>query len=366
VTVNTTRGLREVVDGWSRRVGPSRNSTALNHLPLNCDAGQLLSPYDYNFCQQLEDGIRTLVLLMGDRLRCLTYSSCEGHLAGEMITPAHVGIVVQDDHELTQLVSCLSVLLERAPGAIVPRLLEGKINDPSGSLSCLDLVFHGSGITGSVYIESVKLSIAKLIRRLIVLPPGNEFLPAARLLGARQPGMQLKRAPYPWHHLRRLFEPADVDRILQAVSVLAMRRVVRSGYSLAVAGLSELDSGLARTFAGTIAFITGRIAAIGKLHLDSLELHEMAADDLVSIHTDQPTPGLDMWRLVLYLDDVPQESGGTHLILARKGKSFRICNSIQPKAGDALIFAMSDESFHAVAPIAAGTLRRTIVATYRR
>lgn len=358
--LNATRGLARLLDD----APVSLRAEALvrdSGTRANSDAGRLVHPSDPSFCDAVEAGVRPVVVLLCDRLGCVTYSSCEGHLDGDDITPAHVGIVAADDKRRAALLARLQPLIAGIGGDAVPCLVVGSIEDDRGTVACVDMVFHGTGVSGPRYLAGVRAGLDEIVRRLWRLPATGSVFPMPEFLGGRPPP-EMASAPYPWLRLAGLLDRQMTATVAGEGGLLPRSRGERRGYSLGAAGVTH--GSLFCAFDGPMRCAVSRIVGRVGIRLDALEFHEMVAGDFVSVHTDQPTGGtVRMWRLVVYLDDVPSELGGAHVVLEAVDNRYLIRAAVQPIAGDALLFEMTPSSFHAVTPLSGG-MRRTLVATY--
>ncbi|WP_277978876.1 2OG-Fe(II) oxygenase [Sphingomonas phyllosphaerae] len=361
MTLNATRGLARLLHDAPASLRGDALFKDSSGTRANSDAGRLVHPSDPSFCDAVEDGVRPVVVLLCDRLCCVTYSSCEGHLDGHDITPAHVGIVAADDERRAALLGRLQQLIAGISGDAVPRLIVGSIEDDRGTVGCVDMVFHGTGVSGPRYLKGVRTALDEIVRRLCRLPTTGSVLPMPEFLGGRPPP-ELASAPYPWLCLAGLFDRETMAIVAGEGALLPRSRGERRGYSLGAAGVTH--GSLFRAFDGPMRSVVSRIVGRSGIRLDALEFHDMVAADFVSVHTDQPNSDrVRMWRLVVYLDDVPPEVGGAHVVLEAVGGRYLIRAAVQPTAGDALLFEMTPSSFHAVTPLSGG-MRRTLVATY--
>jgi uncharacterized protein len=130
------------------------------------------------FAAALEDGVRALVILLIDRLDCVTFSSCEGHAAVDGRTlrwGRSVDILPRDADEGARLRAILRGCVNAVPQApqapVRLRLVEDEVETELGPLPTLTLDFTPATTDAATYFAIVAPLYAALLAEIEVANP---------------------------------------------------------------------------------------------------------------------------------------------------------------------------------------------------
>jgi hypothetical protein len=164
---NTMVGVRELIAAWSdpihvANVNPGRMSLGKQgQININGEpkaAAHAFSRNNPRFIESLEPGIRSAVVALINRLDCITYTSCEGHLedGGASITDLrHIGILPRNGGEFEFLRWELEEIIKYSHDGWLGKarisLVLGELHTELGSMPCIDLVIEPADLSGSSY-----------------------------------------------------------------------------------------------------------------------------------------------------------------------------------------------------------------------
>jgi uncharacterized protein len=117
---------------------------------------------DRGFNDSIERGVRELVLLLIEKLGCITYSSCQGHPACDAapMRERHVGIIPRNALEYLELLQHLQNAKEFTNSSVQPQsvrvaIYEAILDSDDCSLPCFDIFFISTNSDKRNYFDDL-------------------------------------------------------------------------------------------------------------------------------------------------------------------------------------------------------------------
>jgi uncharacterized protein len=176
---NTIVGIASFLEAWDR-VPEHPHRLRVKHglqghrnlLGTNSAPAVVFTRWHPQFKESLETGVADLVVLMIQRLDCVTYSSCEGHASEDyarLLSGRSVDVLPRDAEEQQRLRNDLRSRVgrvRRASNAVSLQLAEGWLETDLGPMPCLDLRFVPTTHIPSAYFAAVEEVYADLLADL--------------------------------------------------------------------------------------------------------------------------------------------------------------------------------------------------------
>jgi hypothetical protein len=190
--VNHFYGLKNFIRQWEEK--PRTLPTVLKPLPKSeeghinldgtptCIEARIFPRWHPQFEVALEEGIKELVCELIEKLDCITYTSCQGHLVADSdsagqngpLQPRHVGILPRNSTEHLYLLGVLTKAANKANGRTVEQkiriVLRSEIlTSEESDRKSLNITFVDSGERVEDYFERVEDVYREFIKELQVI-----------------------------------------------------------------------------------------------------------------------------------------------------------------------------------------------------
>jgi hypothetical protein len=141
-----------------------------------CFWSAIFTPADPEFVHSIEVGVRELVLLLIDKLNCITYSSCEGHppVDEAPMRQRHVSILPRNEEEYTRLLLLLrkaadATHMNRACEAVRIDIKEALITTEGPNVPGIDILFAAVAFNWSDYSRMLESFYMEFLAQLQAL-----------------------------------------------------------------------------------------------------------------------------------------------------------------------------------------------------
>ncbi|MCT7957459.1 hypothetical protein [Laspinema palackyanum] len=165
-------GLKEFIASWDDRFVDENPAETFRESPLGnintdgtaaCADSPILSKYHRKFKKSIEPGVRDLTIALILKFNCITYSSCQGHLATSksQMRPRYVGILPRDLTEYHSLFEQLKTVadltntrLAQNPVQVV--LTPDTLESENCVMPCFNLFFISQSADEATYFQEVE------------------------------------------------------------------------------------------------------------------------------------------------------------------------------------------------------------------
>ena len=170
---NHIEGLSDFLERWNNHIGTE--DAPVNNLKSlvgninttgspNCFVSYISTRWDKDFADNLEAGIKGLVLFLVKRMNCITYSSCQGHPRVNStlrFRERHVGIIPRNREEKYWLKDFLGDVSETANSLSNVKSVKvfieiGLITSNGLSKSCVDIIFASTNQNEKKYFQELE------------------------------------------------------------------------------------------------------------------------------------------------------------------------------------------------------------------
>jgi hypothetical protein len=179
---NQVKGMLQFQKRWDERrkeapAAPKNLRSAEGHVNVAgsaaCFSSAIFTPADPAFLESIEKGVQELVLLLIEKLHCITYSSCEGHPPAEMapMRQRHVGILPRDEKEYSRLLHFLRKTAaatraargEQASGLLIK---EEMLATDETNLPCIEINFAAESCDYPAYRACIEPVYKDFLNRI--------------------------------------------------------------------------------------------------------------------------------------------------------------------------------------------------------
>lgn len=158
-TKNHVSNLQEFIKRWhegkkiSDTISKGFLKSDLGNINIDksptCSKANIFTKWHPRFEDSIEVGVRELVLRLIQKLDCITYSSCQGHVVADnhtSFTVRHVGIVPRNSFECNYLLQILQQIGESTNNNMRRKLVrvivkKNIITSEDADMSCIDILF---------------------------------------------------------------------------------------------------------------------------------------------------------------------------------------------------------------------------------
>jgi uncharacterized protein len=184
-SANTLLGVARFLEAWTvppaypPRLPLHQGAAGQRNLSGGAKDAAIVVPRGHpQFVAALEDGVRALVMLLVDRLGCVTFSSCEGHAAEDrrsLLWGRSVDILPRDTGEGARLRAvlrrCVDVVPQAPDAAVRLRLVDDEVETDLGPLPTLTVDFAPATTDAEVYFSAVAPVYAALLGEIEAADP---------------------------------------------------------------------------------------------------------------------------------------------------------------------------------------------------
>jgi hypothetical protein len=184
-TVNHINGLNKFMERWDStslgRVKSKKDYHKSNIGNLNrdgtpsCINARIYTKKESQFENSIEPGVRSLVLKLIDKLDCITYSSCEGHLGTvdghTYFMCRQVGILprtlIEFGYLLTIARSIAKLTNQNVPFDFVEVVVQSRfVTSEDTTRPCLDIIFQPNDEDSKGYFRNLNITYDEFLNQL--------------------------------------------------------------------------------------------------------------------------------------------------------------------------------------------------------
>jgi hypothetical protein len=182
IKINHFSGLRKFIKQWDEEKEPvksyrknlSKSGNEIPELSSKQSFAYILTKQEHEFENSIEVGVRKLVILLIEKMDCITYSSCEGHPAinNEIkFRYRHIGIIPRNDLELIYFSQILQLIADFTNNRMkIPiRVVVTKefVTSEDTIRPCIDVWFIPTIKDQDIYFEYLDLVYQEFINEIM-------------------------------------------------------------------------------------------------------------------------------------------------------------------------------------------------------